>query len=864
MNFSIFEGRIVPDMTGFFQVHPCNSHEPFCICIQKASCRSNTTNLVFGHVWRIKKCLDYGRDIMWRAYGFSKIPWLGAALWLAGMAQSFAQAVSPGAAIELPEVEVVATSPLPSGGENRDNIPAMVQSVPAEDFAPTNSQSVTDTLQQQIPGAVLIDITGNDFSQDLRYRGFVASPRQGTPQGLAVYQNGMRINEVFGDTVNFDLIPPQAIYRADIFTNNPVFGLNALGGAVSLQMKNGFLWQGLETQILGGSFGRVSGLFEYGKQIDDYSLFITGDATRDGGWRFFSPSTLFRLYGDLGYRTPSNELHFTASGARTTLGVAGPTPVLLLDQNESAVFTTPQTTLNEAGSVAFTGKFDINPQWSVASNFYIRTFAQRHTDGNDADLQDCSANTLPNRFGGDLCLNDSNFPGVTNGNAFVILDRNGKPIPFSPNTIYATIDRTSNHATTFGTALQATGNDKFFEHQNYFTFGASVDRSLLSFSSTSQLGTIFPDLVIGNGAFPGSGDIIGTLGGIGKVPTFLTGNTTYYGVYTLDTFNITPELALTAGARLNIAQIVNGDASGQAPELNVDATFSRINPVAGLTYRIMPTVTVYGGYSEANRAPTPLELDCADKNRPCLLENLLVSYPPLKQVVAHTYEAGLRGAQAIFDTGAVDWKAGFFRTDSTNDIVSQASSITGLGFFANVPATLRQGVEAEAAFHYGDLSAYVNYAFVDATYQFAGPLASPNNPFSVGGNVFVMPGDHIPGIPRHQVKFGGDIVVTPKFKLGADVLVAGAQYFVGDDANQNPKLPLYWVANLHASYQLDEHVQFFGLINNLFNNRNATYGTFFNTGTDAQLASPIPFTNNPRNVTPLQPISFYGGVKVIF
>jgi iron complex outermembrane receptor protein len=804
---------------------------------------------------------------MRRAYGFSKIPWLGAALWLSGMARGFAQATSPGAAIELPEVDVVATSPLPSGGENRDNIPAMVQSVPAEDIARTNSQSVTDTLQQQIPGAVSIDVNGNDFSQDLRYRGFVASPRQGTPQGIAVYQNGIRVNEAFGDTVNWDLISPQAIYRADIFTNNPVFGLNALGGAVSLQMKNGFLWQGFETQVMGGSFGRVSGQFEYGKQIDDYSLYITGDATHDGGWRFFSPSTLFRLYGDLGYRTPGNELHFTASGARTALGVIGPTPVGLLDQNESAVFTNPQTTVNTAGSVAFTGKFDINPQWSIASNFYIRTFEQHHTDANDADFLDCTDNGLPidPRFAKSLCLNSSNFPGDMKGNDFVILDRNGNPIAFSPAAIYGTIDRTSIHATTFGMALQATDNDTYFGHQNYFTFGASVDRSLLSFSSTSQLGTIFPDLVIGNGAFPGSGDIIGTLGGIGKVPTFLTGGTTYYGVYTLDTFNITPELALTAGARLNIAQIVTEDATGQAPELNINDTFSRINPVTGLTYKVLPTATVYSGYSEANRAPTPLELDCADPNRPCLLENSLVSDPPLKQVVAHTYEAGIRGGQSVFDTGKVDWKVGFFRTNSTNDIVSLASKVTGLGFFENVPSTLRQGIEAEAGFRYGNLSAYANYAFVDATYQFAGPLASPNNPFAnADGNIFVTRGDHIPGIPRHQVKFGGDVALTPEFKLGADVLVAGAQYFVGDDANQNPKLPLYWVANLHASYQMDEHVQFFGLINNIFNNRNATYGAFFNTGTDAQLASPIPFTVDPRTVTPLQPISFYGGVKVTF
>ncbi|QBR71432.1 TonB-dependent receptor [Beijerinckiaceae bacterium] len=801
---------------------------------------------------------------MQRKSDLSRILWLSAAFLPFGITEGLAQTAEPAAPIALPEVDVIATSPLPGGGESRDNIPAMVQTLPAEDFARTNSQNVTDTLQQRIPAAVSIDINGNPFSQDLRFRGFVASPLQGSPQGLAVYQNGIRVNEAFGDTVNWDLIPPQAIYRADIFTNNPIFGLNALGGAVSLQMKNGFLWQGLETQVMGGSFGRVSGMFQYGKQIDDISLYATGDATHDGGWRFFSPSTLFRLYGDLGYRTPGNEIHLIASGARNSLGVIGPTPVLLLEQNQSSVFTSPQITLNEMGSLAFTGKFDINPQWSIASNFYMRSFRQHHTDGNDADIQNCSDNSIPNSFSGSLCLDSGNFPAVTNGNAFVISNRNG-PIPFSDTAVYGTIDRTSVHATTFGTALQATDNDKFFGHQNYLTFGASVDRSLLSFNATSQLGNIYPDFVIANGPFAGSGTTIGTLGGIGYVPTYLTGNTTYYGVYALDTFNITPELALTAGGRLNIAQIVTEDVTGQAPELNINNSFSRINPVVGLTYKLLPTVTVYGGYSEANRAPTPLELDCANPQRPCLLENSLVADPPLQQVVAHTFEAGLRGGDTVFDTGRVDWKAGFFRTNSTNDIVALASTITGRGYFANVPATLRQGVEAEANFHYGNLFAYVNYAFVDATYQFAAALASPNNPFAnADGNVLVTPGDHIPGIPRHLLKFGGDYAFTPQFKLGADVLIVGSQYLVGDDANQNPKLPLYWVTNLHASYQVNENVQFFGLINNIFNNRNPTYGTFFDTGTDAQLASPIPFSGNPRTVTPLQPISFYGGVKVIF
>ncbi len=791
-----------------------------------------------------------GRQLRLAALGLAALPWFSA--------QGLAQSAAPLAPIALPEVEVVATSPLPAGGEKRDKIPAMVQTVPAADFEQRKSPNVTDTLQQKVPGAVSIDVNGNPFSQDLFYRGFVASPRQGVPQGIAVYQNGIRVNEAFGDTVNWDLISPQAIYRADVFTNNPVFGLNALGGAVSLQMKNGFLWQGFETQMLGGSFGRVSGLFEYGKQTDDYSIYVTGDATRDGGWRYFSPSTLFRLYGDLGFRTPGNELHFTASGARTTLGVVGPTPVALLTRNDSAVFTSPQTTLNEAGAVALNGRFDINPQWSIASNFYIRNFAQHHNDGNDSDIVECEDTP------GFLCLESEGFSAM-NERAFVILDQSGRPIPFSPGTVYGTLDRTIIRATTYGMALQATSNDKVLEQENYLTFGASVDRSHLSFGSNSQLGTIFPNFVVGFGAFPGSGSIIRTAGLIGYAPTNLTGTTTYYGVYALDTFTITPEFALTAGGRLNIAQIVTQDATGQAQELNINAAYSRINPVAGLTYKILPEVTAYGGYSESNRAPTPLELDCADKNRPCLLENSLVSDPPLNQVVAHTFEAGLRGGQPVFDTGGVAWKAGFFRTNSTNDIIALASTIPGRGFFTNVPSTLRQGAEAEASFFYGNLSAYVNYAFVDATYQFSGALASPNNPFAnAEGNIFVTPGDHIPGIPRHLVKFGGDYALTPQFKLGADVLVAGAQYLIGDDSNLNPKLPLYWVMNLRAYYQLTENVQFFGLINNLFNNRNATFGTFFDTQTSAQLATPIPFTHNPRTLTPLQPISLYGGVKVTF
>jgi iron complex outermembrane receptor protein len=800
--------------------------------------------LIIGIVWHARKS-GFRRNIMQRMAGVQRILGIGAVLWSSGMAQSFAQTATPDTTIALPEVEVVATSPLPGGGEDADKIPAMVQTVPAEDFARTNSPSVTDTLQQQIPGAVSIDVNGNDFAQDLRYRGFVASPIQGTPQGLAVYQNGIRVNEAFGDTVNWDLIPPQAIYRADLFTNNPVFGLNALGGAVSLQMKNGFLWQGLTTQVMGGSYGRVSGLFEYGKQIDDYSLYITGDATHDDGWRYFSPSSLFRLYGDLGYRAPGNELHLIASGASSNIGIVGATPILLIDQDYRSVFTSPQTSLNQAGSLAFTGKFNINPDWTVQSNFYLRSFEQRHVDGNDAAIQDCG---LPGAPTGQLC--------DTNNGSFII-NQQGQIVAStgSPNSFpYGVIDRTWVHANTVGTLLQATDTGKILDHDNYLNFGGSVDRSWLSYSANTTLGVLQPNFVIVNGGIPGGGQIIQDQSLTDIISTYITGTTTYYGLFALDTYTLAP------------GEITTLDATGTAPQLNANNTFTRLNPVVGMTYKILPNLTAYAGYSEANRAPTPLELNCSSPTRPCILASTLISDPPLQQVVSHTLESGLRGNFAIPAGGSIAWKAGLYRTDSTNDIIQLASVVLGTGYFTNVPETLRQGVEAQANLSMGPFSAYINYAYVDATYQFAGTLSSPFNPYAnANGDIFVTPGDHIPGIPRQQLKVGGDYAFTPQFKAGFDVLIVGSQYYVGDDSNQNPQLPMYWVANLHASYQITDNVQFFGLINNLFNNHFATYGTFFDTGTDAQYAgNPVNFVSNPRTITPAQPIAFYGGVKVTF
>ena len=770
----------------------------------------------------------------------------------------------------LPEIQVISTSPLPGPGIDREKVPALVQTVTAEDFARTSSPGIAGTLFQRIPGISTSDQQGNSFQTDIRYRGFVASPVPGQPQGIAVYLNGVRINEAFGDTVNFDFIPTNAIDRADIQSNNPVFGLNALGGALSLQMKNGFTFHGSEVEFQLGSNGRINGGVQFGIQQGDVAAYVAAQGLDERGWRQQSPTQLARIYADIGWRHDGNEVHLVLSGASNSFGVVAAAPIELLQRDWASIYTWPQTTVNQTGLAALNGKFMVAENWTLQSNVYVRSLRQAHLDGNGADVERCSnASSFPNR----LCLEDDGFPRpspvtLSFRNQFAVLDQSNNPIPCPPgagNTCaavpYGTLDRTNTGAVTIGGSLQATSDAKLFGRDNRFTVGGSIDHSRTDFTSSSTLGFINPDLsVTVNPAIPGNGQIIHTLGNLGFIPVNLAAQNTYLGLYATDTLDITSQLSATVGGRLNIARIKMADRTGTAPDLNDDLAYTRINPLAGLTYKIVPGLTLYGGYSESNRAPTPLEIGCSNANRPCLIESALVADPPLNQVVSRTYETGLRGLVPLGEA-RIDWKVGAYRTDVSDDIISLASNIQGRAFFSNVPATRRQGIEAGATYRAARFMVYANYSFIDATYQFSGTLASPNNPLAdANGNIFVTPGNKIPAIPAHQFKAGFDVAVTPEWRFGADVAVVGSQYFVGDNSNLNAKVPAYWTTNLHTSYQITKEAQVFGVVTNLFNQKYYTYGTYFALDGVAKAVS-VAFSD-PRTVTPAQPLAVYGGFRL--
>ena len=771
---------------------------------------------------------------------------------------------------QVSEVVVVAPTPLGGRGVDPQKLPGVVETLNAQAFTRTGSLALTEALQQRIAGLSLSDAQGNAFTRDVNFRGFQASPLQGAPQGLAVYMGGVRLNEAFGDTVNWDLVPEVAIVRADLFTSNPAFGLNALAGAVTLRMKTGFDAAGGSATLSGASFGRLDAALEQGAARGPWSVYVAADGGHQDGWRRRSPANVARAYGDLGWKDGGSELHLVAAGAANSFGVVGPTPVDLLAQDHRAVFTSPQTTRNTTGMLALSGRHELSADWSLQGGAYVRKFTQHHVDGNGGNFEGCPASPLL----GTLCVQDDNFPQAIRppAGAFQVLDLGGHAIACPPLAAgqtelcsgipYGTVDRTRTDTVSWGASLQASSDGKVLGHGNLVAVGASLDGARVRFSANSTLGLLQPELLVETaGGAPGVGQTIQTAGALAYSPVAVRATTLYLGAYATDTFDVTERLSLTLSGRFNHARITLADQTGTSPDLNGAHRFDRFNPAAGLAWRVAQGLTLYGGYAEANRAPTPLELGCSNPAKPCLLENALVSDPPLKQVVARTWEGGLRGRWA---GGRLSWRLGLFRADNDDDIVPLASVIQGRGSYANVPKTRRQGLEASVEYAAGRWEAYGGYSAIDATYRFAGDLPSPNSPFAdAAGNVHVTPGDRIGGIPAQRFKAGADFDLTPAITVGADVVGVGAQRLVGDEANQDRTLAGSWVANLHAAWKVRPWLELSGRVDNLFDSRDATFGGYFETDALANVdPSPLPDNPDPRTLTPTAPRSVLVGLRV--
>jgi iron complex outermembrane receptor protein len=780
------------------------------------------------------------------------------------LAAAFAQFASASAAVAqlaiqpgIETVTVVGTTPLPGTGIDIDKIAGNVQTVTSADLTREGAASSTTALNDQIGSININDNLDDPFQPDILFRGFEASPVLGTPEGLAVYQNGVRINEAFGDSLNWDLITDMAVDRVTVVSANPVYGLNALGGAIIVNMKNGFTHDGGEIEGSGGSWGQRSISAEYGGTNGPFGFYVAGRLLQEDGWRRFSPDTLEQLYADVSYRKRGLTLDLSFSGANNLLTGESPTPVQELEINRSLIFTSPQGNADKLAFVALDAGYAVNDDLSIQAVAYLRDYWQHVVNGNTTDYAACTV--AP--YVGDMCQADGTTPLTNSSGGYLPDISRGGTVDIGENDFEAI------HTLGEGGSLQLTETAALFAHQNQLSVGGSVDHAATDFHSSAELGTINAALQVSySGLFVDTQENTPWT----ATPVSLNATNSYYGVFATDTLNITDDLALTASGRYNVAQIDLMDRLGTA--LSGNNRFGRFNPALGLAEKLADNLTAYAGYSEGNRAPTPGEIECSNPTAPCLLPSSLSSDPPnLRQVVSHTWEAGLRGhfSASEIGPGQFTWNASLFRTNVDDDIYGVATSLS-TGYFQNIGGTRRQG--AELGLQYGDdrLTAFLNYSYVDATFESAFLLNSPQNAFADGnGNIQVEPGDVLPGIPQDRIKAGADYRVLPAWVVGADVVFESSQFFRGDESNQMGPLAGYVELNLHSKYELTDHVELFVNVVNALNAKYATFGVLGDpTGVGAPGVPPGAVTNGPgvdnRFESPSPPISCFGGVRISF
>ncbi len=743
----------------------------------------------------------------------------------------------------LPPIEVVGVTPLLGSGVDRDKVPAETNTLTDKDIRRDGYPQALRALDENVPGVTLDAAAGNPFQPNLLYHGFLASPLQGNPQGLAVYLGGVRFNQPFGDTVNWDLIPDLAIDRMDLVGSNPVFGLNALGGALSVRMKNGFTYHGAEIDLLGGSFAKYQGELQYGVQSGDVAAYVAASGLHEGGWRDLQSSNIRNFYGDIGWRGNRGEVHLNVTAADNTLNGPGTSPIELLSVNPSAQFTAPNLIKNKYTQVNLSASYDITDTTSLQGLVYYTYFLQKVVNGNVPVASPCDdANQA-----GFLCVADDVFA----------IDRAGNPISdFLSGGAYSDLDQQSTNTNGYGVSLQVTNRDELFGRPNQFIAGLTFDGAQTLFSASTQIG----GLSVADRMFAGPGITIDQADG-SIAPVRVGISDAYYGAFFTDTFDVTQQLSANVAGRFNLAQIDLNDQLGSA--LTGNHTYSRFNPAGGLTYKILPGLTAYASYADANRAPTPAELTCASAARPCSLANFFTGDPNLQQVVSHTVEAGLRAQFQPFEGANVSSEINYFHSTLNNDILFVNSPIQGRAFFQNVGTTLRQGVDVSARLKTDRLLAWIAYSYIDATFRTGFTASSENNPGAdANGNIQVRRGNHLPGVPTNLLKLGVDYRAADTWTVGGTAIAASGRYLFGDEANLTPKTPAYFILNLHTSYQLTANLQLFGLIENAFNTKYYTFGTF--SPTSSVVIAQAPGATNPRSYSPAAPIAGTVGIRLTF
>ncbi|HMM77760.1 MAG TPA: TonB-dependent receptor [Gammaproteobacteria bacterium] len=756
------------------------------------------------------------------------------------------------------EVLVVAPTPLGrTGGLDPERLPFTTQSTDADALERAQSLDLTEHLNQNLGSVSINSAQNNPLQPDVQYRGYSASPLLGLPIGVSVYQNGVRVNEPLGDTVNWDLLPESAIHSLTLVGGaNPLFGLNTLGGALSVEMKNGFNFQGHELEAYGGSWGRAVTSAQSGGNNGSFGYYANVSYFREDGWRDESDSDALNVYGSASWRGEKSAANLNLQYADTDLRGNGASPRGLLAIDREQIFTAPDITENDMHMVSFDLTHAVTDSIEFAGNAFYRHNTTDSFNGDASEYQECALGN------GDFLLDEVDEEGlealgldeddVCENNDLGVADPDaleaalnalaGDPEAFDLDDLtdeltgtLALSDAAINNRSTreqeaYGTDLQLSSDNRLFARDNYFVVGFNWTRGNADFDGRVELSDIDPVTRstegLGLGTFVAEG------------ATSIRTRSETWSLYFLDNLAVTERFTFTFGGRYNDTDIRLRDRSGERRELNGDHDFSRFNPTVGGTFSVNDAANLFASYSESARAPTPVELACNDGvfelaqriavengedpddiEFECRLPNAFLADPPLDQVVAKSVEFGVRGVWHD-----IEHRIGYFRTVNHDDIIFQSTG-RATGLFANVDETKREGVEAAFAGSLRGIDWFTAYSYVEASFESAFSALSPHHAFAdANGEIQVQEGDRIPGIPRHQLKLGADYRLPFGLALGAELLYNSDQVLRGDESNQLETLDGYATVNLRGSYAFSKQVELFARVTNLFDEDYENFG----------------------------------------
>jgi iron complex outermembrane receptor protein len=735
-------------------------------------------------------------------------------------------------ASELQQVVVVGTTPLQLVKTPLSQVPSNVQSATSLQIDQQESLNLGEFLDGNLGSVNASNSVGNPYQMDISYRGFTASPILGTAVGLSVYVDGVRVNEPFGDMVNWDLIPANAIATVELIPgSNPLFGFNTLGGAISVTTKNGEDFPGVKVTAYGGSRGRraveaEAGSVDAAHAVDTY---VAATVFHEDGWRDYSGSDVRQLFGKARWHDGNNRLDLSVSVANNTLYGPSVLPLSMLDTPRIA-YTAPDVIDNRLAMVELKGSHDVTSVESVEGDVYFRLGNSVNANSNASCDDDVGEpeNCVANQASGDLDASN------------VIADT---------------------HQQGYGAAAQWNLLGDLWQHDNRLVLGGSVDAADVHYDSNNfgaNLVDGFTSTIQPTGA-----DAINQTGSnpFFQGGTSLRTTSSYIGMFATDNFRIDEHWNLNLSGRFNVATVhlhgATNDGSGNLSSLDGNHSYHRLNPAVGLNFNPTKALTFYGGYNQGMRVPTPVELSCANPELPCALPTGFTSDPALGMIVSKTWEGGARGKVSA----AIGWDVAVYDSRNENDIqfIANGADAGVTGYFKNVGATRRRGLELGLHGKFTRWAVDMHYGLVDATYQSSFLEASPQNSSADdNGNVTVVKGNRIPGIARQTFKLRGDVDVTSAWNLGATLDATSGQYPHGDENDQdvNGTLKGYALVNLDTHVKLGDRWSAFAKVDNLFDRGN--YHTF------GILAQNMYTAQNELAVVPALPRGVWVGLSYAF